>query len=311
MEVVNRLGYVPNSLGRNLRLMESKRLLVLLPTIQNPFYSPIINAFETYAWKKGFSTLFAVTKRSPRIEKNYMDILYSRQVDGLASFIPTIGNNEIRKIAKNFPYVAICWHNGNEVDTSYVCIDNAEAAFDMTNYLISLGHSKIAMLNGNNKERLFETDRDRGFRKALSEASLSLPPEYVITCDYGYWDGYRACEELLQLPCPPTAVFCNSDERAAGALHCVKDHGMTPGIDIDIVGFDNTSRASNNSPSITTVNQPAEEIGEEAARLLISLVHDNTRTRRGVVLRHSIVIRQSTRSSNNHFMNESLEFRDK
>ncbi len=296
MKAVEESGYVPNYMGRSLRTQRSNKLLILLPTIQNSFYSEIVNAFEVRARQEGFSTLLGVTNRNPEVEKQYLDILFTKQVDGLASFIPTIGSREINQIAQNYPFVATCWRGGGDVNANYVCIDNVQACYDMTNYLISLGHKKIALMNGNYKERLYEPEREAGFRKAMEEAHLPVPPEYLRVCGYSHQDGYRACGELMSLPDPPTAICTLSDTRAVGAVRWLKEHKIRIGKDVDIIGFDDVDVSQMVLPEITTVAQPRVELGDESARLLIGQIKNREQSIRGVILQHRIVIRGTTRS---------------
>lgn len=294
--VVKETGYVPNAMGRNLRVQKTNKLLILVPTMQNSFYAEMVSAFERRARSLGYLTLLGVTNRNPELEKQYLDMLYTKQVDGLASFIPTISNNEINDLAARYPFVALCWHGSMDIDVNYVCIDNLRASYDMTKYLISLGHTKIAAMNGNYPERLYEPERKEGFFAAMQEACLPVPKEYYQICNYDFTDGYQACKILMELPNPPTAIFTMSDERAVGCLRYLQEHHLQAGRDVDIVGFDNISISRMTFPQITTVAQPCFEIGDEAASLLTRLITDRTQASRGIVLRHSLVIRDTTRT---------------
>lgn len=296
MAVVKETGYVPNAIGRNLRVQKTNKLLILVPTIQNSFYAEMVNAFECRARSLGYITLLGVTNRNPEIEKQYLDMLYTKQVDGLASFIPTITNDEINDLASRYPFVALCWHGNMGIDVNYVCIDNARAAYDMTKYLISLGHTRIAAMNGNFPERLYEPERKEGFFAAMREAGLSVPNEYYQICNYDFSAGYDSCKKLMELPNPPTAIFTMSDERAVGALRYLQEHHLRAGKDVDIVGFDNVEISRMTFPQITTVAQPRFEIGDEAASLLARLITNRNQASRGIVLQHKLIIRDTTRT---------------
>lgn len=294
--IVKKTGYIPNAIGRNLRVQKTNKLLILVPTIQNSFYAEMVNSFECRARTLGYITLLGVTNRNPEIEKQYLDLLYTKQVDGLASFIPTISNEEINTLASRYPFVALCWHGNMDIDVNYVCIDNTRAAYDMTKYLISIGHTKIAAMNGNFPERLYEPERKEGFYTAMQESGLTVPDAYYQICDYDFWDGYHACKSLMELPDPPTAIFTMSDHRAAGALRYLQENHLQAGKDVDIVGFDNIEISHMTLPQITTVAQPCFEIGDEAASLLARLITDRSLASRGIVLHHSLIIRDTTRT---------------
>ena len=294
-KVIESSGYVPNYMGRSLRIQRSNTLLLLLPTIQNSFYSEIVNAFEIQARADGFRTLFGITNRNPEVEKQYLDLLFTKQVEGLASFIPTITAREINHISANYPFVALCWRGGGEIKANYVCIDNARACYEITQYLLSLGHKKIAILNGAYKERLYEQERQSGFGAAMQEAGIEVPPEYAVICDYGHQDGYKACRQLMSLPDPPTAIITLSDARAVGVVRWLKEHKLRPGRDVDVVGFDNVDISQMVEPEITTIAQPRKELGSEGAKLLISQIRDREQSARGIILQHKMIIRETTR----------------
>jgi len=300
LRVIQETRYKPNSIGRSLRSRSSKKLLMVLPTIENPFYSDIVTGFEEHARKNDFSVLFAVTNRKVEIERLYYDVLFTRQVDGIATFIPTITASEINKISREYPFVACCWRGYAEIDVSYVCIDNEKAVMDMMRHLIKLGHTRIAALNGNYPERTYERERERGYRRALEEAGIPYRDEYYVACEYGFKAGYAAARQLMALPEPPTAMFALADDRAAGIVKFLNESGIRPGVDVDVAGFDDLQVAEISTPTITTVSQPRYELGRESAQLLLSRVEDNTLPNKGVILSHRLVIRDSTRKEKAH-----------
>jgi alanine racemase len=295
LDIIQKNKYKPNSIGRSLRSRNSKKLLMLLPTIENPFYSDIVNGFEEFARKNGFSVLFAVTNRQVENERLYYDVLFTHQVDGVATFIPTISAAEINKIAREYPFVGCCWRGYADIDVSYVCIDNEKAVMDMMRYLIKLGHTRIAALNGDYPERAYERERERGYLRGLEEAGIPFRPEYYIPCDYGFKAGYAAARHLMSLKEPPTAFFALADDRAAGVVKFLNENGYKPGVDVDVAGFDDLQVAEISTPAITTVAQPRYDLGRESAQLLLSRIEDNAQPNKGVILAHKLIIRDSTR----------------
>lgn len=296
LSIIESIGYVPNYTGRSLRTKQSKRLMVILPSINNVFYAPIADGFETKSRELGYSTIFAVTNRRPELETSYYEMLYSKQVDGIASCIPSISIDRINTVAKSYPYVAICWRATESFEGDYVCIDNEQASYELTNFLIQLGHKSIAILNGENANRPFEKERQNGFLRAMRDAGLPVDKNYIRICEYSFEDAYEQCAKLMELPTPPTAISTFSDERAIGCINHLTKHGYLVGKDIDVVGFDNSRLSIMSIPPITTISQPCKEIGQEAARLLIERINDLTKPGRGVILRHKLIIRESTRS---------------
>ncbi len=298
LKIIAERKYKPNSIGRSLRSRTSNKLLMVLPTIENSFYSDIVTGFEEYANKNDFSVLFAITNRKVEKERMYYDVLFTRQVDAVATFIPTITPTEINKIAREYPFVACCWRGYGDIDVSYVCIDNEKAVIDTMRYLFMLGHTRIAALNGDYPERAYEKERERGYRRALEDEGIPYREEYYMPCGYSFMDGYNAAKHLMSLSEPPTAIFALADERAAGVIKYLVENGYKPGVDIDVVGFDDVQIARICTPAITTVQQPRYDLGREAAKQLLSRLENNTQPNKGVILAHKLVIRDSTRKEN-------------
>lgn len=294
-KVIDETGYKPNYVGRSLRKRASKKLLIMLPTISNPFYSEIVEGFDNKAMSENFGVLLAVTHRKAEIERKYYDLLFTKQVDGVASFIPVISYEEINAISKEYPFVACCWNGGPEVNANYVCIDNEKAVYDAVKHLLELGHTRIALLNGNYRERLYEHEREKGYVSALESMNIPVRKEYMLICNYDYQSAYNKAAKLMALPEPPTAIMTLSDERAAGVVKYLNENGLTPGVDVDVVGFDNNVVSKVTTPEITTISQPRYEIGQSAAELLINQIRDNTKPFKGIIMSHQLIIRESTR----------------
>jgi DNA-binding LacI/PurR family transcriptional regulator len=295
LKVIEETGYKPNYVGRSLRKLSSKKLLIMLPTIINPFYSEIVEGFEDKARAEDYGVLLAVTHRKAMIEREYYDLLFTKQVDGVASFIPVIGYDEINEIARDYPFVACCWNGGSEVNANYVCIDNTKAVYETVKYLAELGHTKIAILNGEYPERLYEREREAGYLNALRHLNIPIREEYMVTCEYNHKDAYDKTAAFMALPDPPTAILALSDDRAAGVLKYLNENGFIPGQDVDVVGFDNNPISQSTTPDITTIAQPRYEIGQMAAQLLLEQIEDNKKPFKGIIMSHELIIRGSTR----------------
>ncbi|MBQ6594355.1 MAG: LacI family DNA-binding transcriptional regulator [Clostridia bacterium] len=295
LRIIEETQYKPNALGRNLRTHSSKKLLMMLPTMQNPFYHDIFLGFEEVARQQGYSVLVAVTNRNAEMERLYFDLLFTRQVDGTACFLPTLPFQEISQIAEDYPFVACCWRGFSQLNINYVCIDNEQATREAMQYLISLGHRRIAALNGNFTGRMYEVERGNGYRHALEEAGIPYDPELDIICEYSHKAGYAATARLMALKKRPTAIMGLSDDRAAGVVKYLTERGIRPGVDVDVVGFDNVPISEAVTPSLTTVSQPRLAIGREAANILLTRIEDPAAPIKGVILSHKLIIRESTR----------------
>ncbi len=296
MEVVQQVGYTPNMLGRNLRRKNTERVLVLIPSLSNQFLSGVIRGVESAAKEKELQVMISATHNDPETEKGYLAMLYNRSVDGIILVGSTLGREEISRLANRYPLVMCSeWIEGAAV--SAVGIDNEQAAFDAVNALLAGGRKRVAVVS--NEEVYSARLRTQGYRRALSQAGLTYRPEYEVEhYEYTYRAGMRACRNLMALPEPPDAIFAVSDELAAGVCKALIEQGITPGREVDVFGFDNTTMSKVVTPSISTVSQPRKKIGETALELLWKRMEYPETSSQLVLLPHELVLRDSSRKIN-------------
>ncbi|MEA4969652.1 MAG: LacI family DNA-binding transcriptional regulator [Candidatus Pelethousia sp.] len=292
LEVIELTGYKPNLVGKALRSQRSNKLLVLLPTIVNPYYSRVLQGVEQCASIHDYDTVIAITHRDPETERRYLSLASTKQVDGVVTFTSSLSDEDIYAYSKEFPIVQ-CGASSGLISCS--CIDNVKASYDATEFLIRLGNRRIGLLNGPYR-RTYEVDRENGYRYALIDYGIPVIPEYIASCDYTFTDGIDCCAELMQLPEPPTAIFTSYDISAAGAIKQLLKLGLTPGRDVDVIGFDGTYISAMYSPEITTVEQPGYELGKAAFDLLLEKIEKPDAMVKKIIMPHKLIIRESTRS---------------
>lgn len=290
---IRELNYAPNLLGRNLRRSYTKNILVLLPTISNQFYSAIIKGIRQEAYKEGYNVMLGITDLDSKIEMQHIKLLETKLVDGIIFFAPQIDAKTISSVERMYPVVQ-CSEYIQGVDISGVSIDNKQAAYDATKYLISLGHTKIAMITSK-KKYTSSTLREQGFKAALKDSRISIPKGYIYRTDYSPTSGTKACYDLLEQKEAPTAIFTISDSQAIGVMRGIQELGKIAGKDIDVIGFDNTFVSKVYHPTITTISQPRFEMGEKAAALLLRKIKDIQVPNTFILLPHELIIRESTK----------------
>lgn len=291
MEVVELTGYRPNLAGKALYAPKRNKVLVLLPTIQNPYYSRMLQGVEQSASFHGFDTLVAITHRDPEVEKRYFSLAATNQVCGVITFTYASTDEEILNYNKEFPIVQ-CGASSSTV--SCACIDNIQASYEATKYLIALGNKRIAFFKGP-YGRPYEIERESGYRYAMMDSGLAIRREYILPCEYTYTDGFNCCNELMNLPEPPTAIFALFDIAAAGAIKKLLKLGYVPGKDIDVMGFDGTFISGMCSPDITSIEQPGYELGKAAFSLLLEKIEHPETAIKKLVMAHKLLIHESTR----------------
>jgi LacI family transcriptional regulator, repressor for deo operon, udp, cdd, tsx, nupC, and nupG len=290
-EAIKKLNYEPSLLGRNLRTSESRLLLILIPTISNPFYLEIIKGIEQVAISQNYNILLCETDSNPKKENIYFDLVRKKMADGIISMDPAVNVETLKKLAENYAIIQ-CSEYEECTGIPYVTIDNEEASYRAVKHLIQIGHHKIALMNADEKY-LFARQRKMGYKRALEENGLTLKNEYIIsTPNLGFENGQHAMKKILNLQDRPTAVFAVSDLLAIGALKEINAAGLQVPNDIAVVGFDKIDFSNMTNPTLTTIAQPMHKMGSVAAKMLIEKIKGEEVE--SILLDHELVIREST-----------------
>ena len=292
-EAIDHLGYKPNLMAVKFRSGKTQVLVALVPTVANVFFARVIKGMQEAAASQGYSLLLMNTMGDDGIERNCAKLVDTSQADGviqLRAFNP-FAPDQFQSEAL-LPMVNACEIvDGARFPT--VTLDNRAAAKAMTQHLISLGHRRIAMVKGPQSSPLTR-DRLAGYEDALKAAGLSIDDSLLCAGDFTLSSGYRAATTLLDLPKRPTAIFCENDEMAMGAMRKVREAGLSIPEDISIAGFDNIAFSAYAEPPLTTIAQPAEEFGETAVNVLIDVLNGKTKHALKVILPFELITRQST-----------------
>lgn len=297
-QAIKDIGYAPNALAQNFRRGKSRQIMVAIPSVGTPFFEQVMQGIDREAKSSGYNILIIETQFSSAKLDDYHDMVLSKQADGiilLATVSPFENSATNRRLP--MPKVVLGLENVDASMAHYpsVRIDNIAAAKDATNFLIRLGHSLIAFIFGCPNEGSTLTEfREQGFREAMKEASLEVPTNWVIDGKMTITGARNAARTLLQGNERPTAIFCANDEMAYGVMHAIKLAGLRVPEDISVVGFDNIRFSEVVDPPLTTIAQPAEEIGVRIVQRLCQAIDGNDIGEGAEVLPHQLVVRQST-----------------
>ncbi|MCS0789065.1 LacI family DNA-binding transcriptional regulator [Cytobacillus firmus] len=290
-EAIKKLNYEPSMLGRNLRNSESRLLLILIPTISNPFYLEIIKGIEQVAISQNYNILLCETDSNPERENIYFDLVRKKMADGIISMDPAVNGKTLKKLAENYAIIQ-CSEYEEGSGIPYVTIDNEEASYRAVKHLVQIGHKKIALINSDEKY-LYARQRKMGYKRALEENGIALKPEYIIPTQHlGFENGQQAMKKVLNLEERPTAVFAVSDLLAIGALKEINASGLHVPSDMAVVGFDKIDFSNMTNPTLTTIAQPMHKMGTVAAKMLIDKIKGIEVE--SIILDHELVIREST-----------------
>ncbi|ACZ43282.1 transcriptional regulator, LacI family [Thermobaculum terrenum ATCC BAA-798] len=287
---VRRLGYRPNEVARSLKGGGSRMLGLLIADISNPFYASIAKAVEDESRRAGYSLVLCASSEDVDREREYVEMLFRRRLEGLLLVPAPNGHDYLRReIQAGLVVVAIDRPvDGLGVDT--VLVENRSGTYAALRHLILHGHRRIGFVGA---EHQLYTVRERlaGYEQALRESGL----EPMVELDAP--DAPRAAaatRRLLELPLPPTALFCVNNLATLGALQTLRTLGLRVPEDVTLVGFDDFELAELLHPTLTMVRQPTEEMGRLGARMLLERLNgEYTGEPRRVVLPTQLMLRES------------------
>lgn len=271
---IRTLDYRGNSLARRLSKGGSETLGLVLPDITNPFFAELADAAEEAASARGYSLVLCITRNNPDKEAQFVRWLDTRQVDGLLFTTNRPDNGILRKEVQRQHHVVLLDEDISGSNVPKVFADNVQGGRIATEQLIAAGHTRIAFIGG--PEKLMSVrERYLGFCTAMKQAGLPVPPERVMYGNYSREFGQQALNHLFHSPQRPTAVFAASDYLVLGLLDGLRASGLQAPAALSLVGFDDANYADFTQPRISTIRQPAREMGHTAVDIMLRLLNND------------------------------------
>jgi len=272
LRVANELGYSTNSLARSLRTKRSHIIAIITEDITNPFTSLIIKGIEEVTIKNNYHIIYGNGDGNLNKEKRYLNTLLQRQIEGLI-YISTV-SREIKDFYLNTSIPVIFSYSYSlSPDIPSIIPDDLYGGYIATEYLIKLGHKRIAFISGPADYKA-TVDRLTGSKKAFEDYNLDWDHKLVRYCkDWNSESGYRETLNLLSENIIPTAIFAGNDLIAVGAMDAIREKRLNVPKDISIVGYDDREVCEYVRPRLTTVRLPLVEIGKKSAEVLISNIN--------------------------------------
>lgn len=283
LEAVADLGYRPNRLAQGLVSKTTRSLGLLVPDLANPFFSAMAEALEAQAQERGYSVILCNTNLDPEREADYLDVLLSRQVDGLLYFPGTSVPNEALQDAleQRVPIVVVDERLAN---VPGVFVDNFDGGRQVGALLAELGHHRILFLGGSESLPTVQ-DRLGGLRAALDAAFGASAPQVELHTRFGAYRasfGYESVHECVSegllgrgANAAPTALVAANDLIALGALRALRELDIQVPSECSLVGFDGLEFCMLTTPSLTTVQQPTSLIARSAIGLLVDRIEES------------------------------------
>jgi LacI family transcriptional regulator len=283
--IIAEMGYVGSLGASGLRSQRTNVVGVLVADFE-PYSAELIKGAARATRNTKYDILAYAGGEAPEWERRSLARLGGTLIDAAVVVTPTTPDAAI-----SVPVVAIDPHYGPNWLPTIDC-DSLGGARSATQHLIELGHTRIAFLGGR-KELDSSRSREAGFREAMRLAGIDVAEELVRDSRYDPDVAYAVCDELLSLPEPPTAVFAANDVTAMRAIAAAQARGLTVPDDLSVVGFDDIPDATLSTPSLTTVRQPLQAMGEAAMRMLLDILEGKEHSQH-VRMDTEFVVREST-----------------
>ena len=291
VEIIEAIGYTPNTIARSLKLSSSSTVGLAISAISNPYFSDIICAVEAECSQRNLTVFLCDTQEDPDRELAIIRQLHQRRVDGIIlAPSPNPKRSLDYLIEKNVPCVLVDRLADARFDQ--VGINNEEAVTALVNHAVHAGHRRVGFIMG---QPGFTTtvERAEAFRKAMGTYKLDVPEGYVSASNHSSAAAAASTHQLLSFAVPPTAIIANNNLTMIGIMRATRERQIQIPRDLSVLGIDDFEWADYFEPRLTLVAQPCNDIGQQAANLLIERIADPTGERRTLRLGSSLKVRHS------------------
>jgi LacI family transcriptional regulator len=294
LKSMEELGYVYDRIAANLRSKRSTTIGMIITDIGNTFFAQFLLGVHRELEKFGYTVLLGTSFNSLKEQERLISTMLEHRVGGiLLCPVSASSKKTVERINQLDIPVVVGIRELPNLAVDYVGLDYETGAFMAVNYLIEKGHERIAFIGGTSDSYTWE-ERISGYRKAHQEAGMPIDSSLICESKPTRDGGLEMIHKVMNQKNPPTAIFCFSDLIAFGVIIGLRKLGLTPGKDIDIVGFDNVPESEISYPPLTTVSSFAEKTGTKAAQLLHKRMSEPVDDRQRIIIKPELVIRESS-----------------
>lgn len=298
LETASRLNYIPNPYASSLRGRGSKNIALVIPEVADSFFSLAINGIESVAKENGYHVLICLTHESFNNEKTILKEFQCGRVDGVLMSISreTTQGDHIRDLISNGVPLIFFDRVFEEVETTQVTTNDFESSYKATEHLLQQGCTKIAYLSIS-KSLSISNKRMEGYLKALVDHNVPPDEENIIEYTNDAKQSYQITKKLLEQKNRPSGIIASVEKLTAPVYQVCSELQIKIPNDLKIICFSNLETAAILNPSLTTVTQPAFEMGKTAASLLFKSLKKSklNLTKENIVIPSILIERDSTR----------------
>ena len=295
LEMAKKLDYKPNFNAIGLVNGKSHNIGILLPLVTNYYFSTVITGIQKVAYENGYNIVLFITNDSKETEISIIKNISFSNIDGFLVSLSSSPDDMCfyEEVINRGKPIVFFDRVPENFKTSKVMQDDYGGAFEAVEHLIKQGYKKIAHISGNRGLNLTE-NRFRGYTNALKKYDIPVNQQFLIFSGFSQQCGYDDTKRLLKLKNKPDAIFAVNDRKAIGAMLAVRKKKIMIGRDFGIVGFTNDPLGTLVTPSLSTVEESAFDIGRISCRLLLKHINKKNFQPEDIVLPSKLIVRQST-----------------
>ena len=297
LQLAKDLNYQPNVLAKGLSSKKSYTLGVAISDITNPFYGEIVRGIEEIATPHDYTTVLFSTDYDIDKERRALNFLQSGRIDGLIASVSNYVVDECVSLEQSGLPLVLLGQMHNEAKCGKVGCNNVSSAYQATEYLIKKGHKNIAHVAGHRRTKT-GMQRLEGFRSAMANYDLPVPPENIIYTDYLEVDAYEKVLAYLKTKPGITAMFVANDYLAIGCYKAIEEMGLKIPDDISVIGHDDIYLSTILNPELTTMHQQPRKVGRLASQLIFEETEKTRNEEKMLIVPTELVERASVRDLN-------------
>lgn len=291
-QAISQLGYVPNGVARSLITNSSNSIGVIIPKMEYSVSGAWLQGIERFSRQHGYSVILTVSEGQVDREIEGFKLMQQERVDGVI-WSAIEFSEEHRRLLDSYPFpIVAIGQDFLSYGLSSVVLQNRQIGYEVTQYLLSLGHRRIAMITGELRDVASGAERFEGYRQALQENGIQVDEHMVAVGEFTMRSGYLCMKQLL--PYEPTAVFAASDTMAIGALNYAYEAGVRVPEQMSIIGIDNLEVSQHLNPKLSTVDYDKVGMGMVASKIMLENIHSSEKSET-MSFPHQLVIRDTTR----------------
>ncbi|MEF9935515.1 MAG: LacI family DNA-binding transcriptional regulator [Clostridium sp.] len=291
-KIMKEMDYRPSGIARGLVTKKTHTIGLIVPDISNPFFPAIVKGVEDAASSSGYNIILCNSDDNPKKEVASINILQEKCVDGIIYIAANNTSNEGVKLLQEIgiPFVHID-RESDDIKCSSVSTDGRLGMKKITNFLLENGHTSIAYIKGS-----VTRDRLEGFREALGEYGVNIDDNLIYNGDFRLKSGEEGAKHFLETGVKFTAIVCENDLMAAGAIDYLWKSGVKVPEDVSVTGFDDIYISQLLYPKLTTVNQQTYEMGRRSVEALLKSILTSSAIYEKIMLEPCIVVRDSVKN---------------